>query len=327
MTDLLATGPAANDTGEPGPAAACTWEELHRACEEAGGIDAGNGLLLARSATLATVVGGPATSDGPLTGCLRPGGTLVRTPRGYVLDGEWPGVPGAETASRFGLVAQRDSIAGIGTEPVLVLVPRGAVHIGTNRPAGLLSVHPRTVSVTGLAVPENAVHDAFAPGTGHLLPVTARCAETSVLLGLARRALTEITRTARHRSRLGSVHRMAEEPLLQTELNRTVQDFRAARALFHTELARLPDSASGTTLTTARRVTFAAAALHTYQTAIETIRFSFGKAGGSALYNGHALQECWRDAETLAREFLVSPRAERAVAHAQLGGRPQPGLI
>lgn len=331
MTDSLTTPQAA--TAAPatekaaGTAATRTWDELHRACEDAGGTDAGAGLVLARSATLATVLHGNETSGETLTGCLRPAGTLTRTPGGYVLDGEWPGVPGAETATRFGLVAERDSIAGIGVEPVLVDVPAGAVHLGDLCGVGLDSAQPRTVTVSGLHVPEDAVHDAFSPSVSRPLPVTARCAETGVLLGLARRALTEITRTARHRSRLGSVHRMADQPTLQTELNRTVQSFRAARALFRDELSGLPGVSHRAVVTTAGRVGFAAASLHACRTAIEAVRFSFTKAGGSALYNGHVLQECWRDGETLAREFLLGPRAEHAVAQAQLGGYPHQVLL
>lgn len=291
-------------------------------CETLGHADASAGRLLAGSATAANAIGAIADKGELLTVSAQPGGALVRAPAGFTLTGSWRAVPAATLADWFVLVAQAESSAGTGTEPILTLLPAASATIGARAGVGLDAAEPRDVFAKEIAIPEAHVLTILSPPQDAPLPTPefARCATAAVLLGVARRALYEFTKLARHRSRLGTVSRMAEQPLLQKELNRTVQAFRAARQLAVSELQGIPwVGADAGPASAAQRVTLAAAMLHARHASLEVVRFAFSKAGGSALYSGHPLELCWRDAETLACDHLFGEEAERAVAHAQFG--------
>jgi len=253
-----------------------------------------------------------------VTGSPRPEGNLVRDGKGYRVSGSWGAVPGAAEADWFALPVWAGDV------PTAVLLPAEDVRGGSVPVSiGLESAACQDIHVDGALVPASRVIDPFGPPRTPGTPpfaATGRQAGTAVALGLSRRALHEFASAARHRSRLGSVTRMAEQPLMQKELNRAVQSFRAGRELLLAETARLAESgvalagASGGT-----RANLAAAQLHAQRVAHEAVRFAFTKAGGSALYTGHPLEVRWRDSETVAQQWVFGAGTERHVARAQFG--------
>lgn len=300
---------------------------LLRVCEEVAHADGSAGWLLAGAQYGAllhwagprarTEVGGPQSL---VTGSARPGGSLLEKDGEYRLSGRWQGIPGAADADWFALFTRHE---GTG-EDVAVLLPADSVRLGGPLPSiGLTAAGCRDVHVDAYPLREDQVVDPFGPpATPGSLPVVAagRQAAVAVALGVARAALRDFVTSARHRSRLGSLTRMAEQPLLQKELNHVTLSFRAARELLIAETRRLPRTAAAlAAIPYSRRVDLAAAQLHAQQAAHAAVRFAFTKAGGSALYTGHPLERRWRDSETIAQQHVFGARTERYLAEAQFG--------
>ncbi|SFB48018.1 Acyl-CoA dehydrogenase [Amycolatopsis marina] len=263
-----------------------------------------------------------------VTGSSSVCGSLEGDTSGFRVSGRWTAVPGATEANWFVLYVRSED------GPVAVLLPAEQVRIGaTTEVIGLGAAACHEVLIDNALIDPAGVVDPFGPARSTrsaTLPTALlhRHAAAGVAIGLARRALYEFTATARHRSRLGSVERMAEQPVLQRELNRTVSAFRAARALLLAETPQpngLPSAHPA--LSRSRRVALAAAQLHAQDTALAAVRFAFAKAGGSALYSGHPLEIRWRDSETLAQQPVFGEAAEREVARAQFGSYVSPLVL
>lgn len=284
--------------------------------------------------TLAATAAAPADTGAAAVipvaaGTVRPG------PDGYLVTGRWPGPPGAPgapgepgAAGAAGEPGEPDA-AGMPAASGRNAVAAELLHADGSRVGGPLLPELRLVllpagdlSCSDLAVPADDVLDAFSAcpavlsALGPPIPVAYRLGIVAVAVGIARRAFVEFVAAARHRSRLGAVSRMAEQPLLQVELNRAVLDLRAARELVAAEVRRLPTDG---VMSRADRVRAAAACLHAHRVARDCVRFAFGRAGASSLYSGHPLEGLWRRSEELSRAPLFDARAERAVAAAQMG--------
>lgn len=334
-TELVPRLRAAGLLGMSSPAGpAADPEAVLHACEALAEANGSAGWLLAAaqySGVLhwaAPEIRKKIPSDAFVTGTAGIAGTLRRESSCYRISGHWPAVPGAVSADWFALfVRSREG-------PAVVLLPAEEVRTSIDiEPLGFDAAECRAVLLEGVQVATANVFDPFGPSraTGSAtLPVAlaARQAAAAVALGLARRALYEFTSTARHRSRLGSVERMAEQPLLQQELNRTVSAFRAARELLLAETRRLPRlPAALPTISRGSRVMLAAAQFHAQDSALAAVRFAFAKAGGTALYTGHPLESRWRDSEALAQQQLFGEASERDMARAQFGSYVSPMVL
>jgi alkylation response protein AidB-like acyl-CoA dehydrogenase len=315
--------------GLPGACARADQATVLRVVESVSWADGSAGWLLA-AAQVGRLLPGDREPDVFVTGSPVVGGSVRPLPSpgaGYELTGRWPAVPGAAVADRCVVTAEllhpdREPV-GSGPRPVLrtVVLPTGDPGLG--RPAetgGLRGAGELPVVADALVVTPDRILDPFAaaptgdrlpPPTAHLLVAVA------VALGVARRALEEFVAAARHRSRLGAVTRMAEQPRLQVGLNREAMSYRAARELLLHELASLPTGRG--VVSTADRVRLAAAGLHAQQAAQRAVRYAFAKAGASALYVGHPLERCWQDSEAIARQAVFGAETEHHVAAAQFG--------
>lgn len=261
-----------------------------------------------------------------VTGADEDSGVLTDDGSGAVLTGRWREVVGATTADWLVLPCRS------GPRRVFALVPTTAVRRG-HGVAGLLDdlAAPEVVCDGVPVAPERIVDASGPPSRGSRIlpfPLHLRHIASGVALGIARRAVGEFVRTARHRSRAGAVQRMIEQPVLQRELTHAVQSFRAARELLDAETRRLTSgSPQAGALTRGGRVRLASAQLHAQRCALAAVRLVFSKAGGSALYSGHPLERAWRESETLSTHPLFGPEAERELARAQFGGYPSGAML
>ncbi|WP_165777545.1 acyl-CoA dehydrogenase family protein [Amycolatopsis antarctica] len=320
LLEMAATGTEGTETADP--------RTVLYAIEEIAYADGSAGWLLAAAQSARLLHWAPqavreeVTAGAFVTGSPSPEGRIEADGHAYRISGRWAGVPGAAEAEWFALPVWSGEV------PTAVLLPAEAVRLGSATAGiGLDGAGCRDVHVDEAAVPTARVIDPFGPppssgGYSGTLPFAAagRQAAVAVALGLARRALYEFASAARHRSRLGSVSRMAEQPLMRRDLNRVVQGFRAGRELLLAETARIIDS-TGTPAGIPRgtRANLAAAQLHAQQAAHEAVRFAFTKAGGSALYIGHPLESRWRDSETVGQQWVFGQVTERQVTNAQFG--------
>ncbi|WP_298183140.1 acyl-CoA dehydrogenase family protein [Saccharomonospora sp.] len=310
--------------------AATSPETLLHVCEHIGHEDGPMGRLFVAAQAAAVLHWAiPSLRDGVDEGAHVAGadtvsGVLEPGEDGLLLTGRWHEVPGADCADWVALPCR------CGPRELVALLPAASVRREASVDSGRFDdtaapdvvcdevtvAYEQVVDVTG---PQLSRHSRSLP-----MPLHTRQAATGVLLGITRRAVREFVATARHRSRAGSVERMIEQPMLQRELNRSVQGFLAARELLIAETARTAAvPAANMTPSRGIRVRLAAAQFHAQQAALATVRFVFTKAGGSSLYSGHPLERAWREVESLSSHSVFGAAAEGEVARTQFGGYPR----
>jgi indole-3-acetate monooxygenase len=138
-------------------------------------------------------------------------------------------------------------------------------------------------------------------------------------LGVARRALEEVGGIVRRRSRLGTRHLLAEDPLVQAELLRAGSRLRAARLLVFDAVRRVWTEATAGAAGPPVRAELTAAVLNAQQVAEDVVEWAFHTCGGSAVYADHPLQRCWRDVSAAGQHIAFGAEAQRRVARVQLG--------
>ena len=269
VADVLASAAGEAQTGGTLPERA--WRALHdsglfrlKAPRELGGLEAdpvtqieafertayidssAGWTLFVGAGTLAVISGWLADAalpdfmiDGRLprvTAGLVPSGKATRADGGYRLTGRWQFGSGCEHAEYF---SGNAFIAG--EDPPVVLgfaFPRSAVTIHGNwQVGGLKGTGSSDFSVTDLFVPDRRVYNGFGPAVrgGPLfrigLPGLVSNEHAAFALGVARRALDEVTALAKSKSR-GYVapQGIAARGVFQYELGKNDMVLRAARA-------------------------------------------------------------------------------------------------
>ncbi|WP_344424761.1 acyl-CoA dehydrogenase family protein [Amycolatopsis minnesotensis] len=296
-----------------------------REIEELSCSDGSAGLLAAAEGSAVLAAADPAAVAevaGYLTASADTGGVLTARPGGgYLIAGKWDAVPAIARAGWFALAAEAD---GDPTARALVLLSAAEL---TARPVpepfGLVAAETGEVVVDGIVVPAHRIVDLQAGiAAGFPLLSTRFPATAAVALGLARGGLGCFLDFARKRSRNGAIKPMIDDHTIQVELTRLVTGLRAARHLLHDEIAGV-----GERMGTGQRVRIAAASWHAYRAARAVVEFAFEKSGGSALYDGSAIQRIWCDLSALDRLGIFGVAAERAISLAQLGRYVTPGDI
>ena len=146
-------------------------------------------------------------------------------------------------------------------------------------------------------------------------------------LGLAERAVEEVTEIAASRVRLGARAPLAEREIFQRELGELVAATRAIRGhglqLFR-ELADAPvrDVSDAVRMDDTAR----SAAAWATRTAESIIRTAHRAAGGDAVFLDHPLQRLLRDIQTASQHVVVSDNVFQRLGRHTLGLPVRPGL-
>ena len=265
----------------------------------------------------------------PLTaGVYMPTGRAVVAEGGYRVSGRWAYASGIRHAAWVSGVARVGGEGMPANERRCFVVPTGDVEIHDIWDvAGLRGTGSCDFSVADLFVPESFTWEMqrAVPCRGGALyrlglPALVANEHAAFALGVARRALDEITSVAGSKSRGLAPLLLADRATFQRFLGSMELRLRAARALV-VELneAAWGVASAGDALTGRHHAELRSAAVHATETALDAVTGAFRYAGGSALYHDNPLQRCLRDLNAAAQHFMVSDSAYEGLGQFMLG--------
>jgi alkylation response protein AidB-like acyl-CoA dehydrogenase len=142
----------------------------------------------------------------------------------------------------------------------------------------------------------------------------------SVSLGLARRAIDELTALAVDKRYALSTRPMASRAPVQADVARAEAAYRAARAFLRETVASAWTAASaGHSLGPEQRRLLRLAATNAATASAAVVETLFRTAGGTAVYDSSALQRVFRDVNVASQHAMVAPRTYELVGRMALG--------
>ena len=212
----------------------------------------------------------------------------------------------------------------------MVLLPRGQVVIHDNwQVAGLKASGSCDYSIENVFVPDEMTFPAMdmirgnaATGGAALrlgIPAFITPFHMAIALGIARRALDEITEQAIEKSRGNPPSPLATHPHFQFALGKAELQLASARALAFRVLSSLwTEARAGRVPSPPMQAEARAAAVYITEVAQQVTTVAFQSAGGGALFDTNPLQRCWRDVYAAGQHFVVSQSAYRALGQFKL---------
>lgn len=347
-TGLLAMGlPRALGGLESGP------EELISSIEEVSRADASTGwsvLIGNTSAFLAWLDPAAAKSlvdqvvAPVLAGSMAPmgKGELIDAGTAYRVTGRWPFASGCSHAdvlmggfivTENGKPRQRP---GGGPEMRVAFVPGAQVSIvDTWRVAGLAGTGSHDIEMTDVMVSAERTAAPFAEPSHHQGPLYHLSPYNVLMvlfagfpLGVAGRALDELTLLARTKARTGAAGTLLEDPLVNTALVADRAALSAAGLAVRTRATEVWDTVeSGRELTLRQRADLAAATLHAFDIGRDIVSRAFNAAGSSAVFDHSPLQRCLRDLHAAGQHIAFSADSRERLSRAWLGLSVPPALF
>jgi indole-3-acetate monooxygenase len=265
----------------------------------------------------------------PMAGTFLPKGQAEPVGGGYRVKGRWPFASGIHHADWVGFnafVPGRPQSEGVQS----VVLPREQVVIHDNwRVAGLRGTGSCDFSVEDVLVPDEmtisltAVYQGKAVTGGPALrlglPGLFASFHIGIALGIARRALDEITTQAIEKGRGFPPSPLQTHPHFQLALGKAEIELASARALSLQFLSELyAEAAAGRTPPPPRQAESRATATYVTEVAQRVTSVAFQAAGGGALFDTNPLQGCYRDISAAGQHFNVSQSSYRALGQFKL---------
>ncbi|MCP3058398.1 acyl-CoA dehydrogenase family protein [Myxococcus sp. K38C18041901] len=177
--------------------------------------------------------------------------------------------------------------------------------------AGLCGTGSGDMEVKDLFVPDDHGFSFFAP------PRVARplygfpfgllgLGIPAVALGIARRAIDELTTLARQKTVVVERRLLASRPAVQEAVSEAEALVRSSRALALETIHALFDEASRGPASVRARAELRLAMTHATRSSARAVDLMYEAAGGPAVFHSSALQRCLRDVHTLTQHAMVA---------------------
>jgi alkylation response protein AidB-like acyl-CoA dehydrogenase len=265
----------------------------------------------------------------PMAVSLLPKGRAEPVAGGYRVNGRWPfasGIHHADWVLAGVFLAGEPGLPGAR----LVMFPQNQVVIHDNwQVSGLKATGSCDFSVEDVFVPEemtcplmdvfrgNAVTGGPAIRLG--MPALVAPFHIGIPLGIARRALDEITTQAIEKGRGVPPSPLHTQPHFQFALGRAEIELAAARAFALQFMSELyAEAQTGGASPPPRQAEARAAATYVTEVAQRVTNVAFQAAGGGALFDANPLQRCLRDVLAAGQHFVVSQTAYQALGQFKL---------
>jgi len=264
-----------------------------------------------------------------MAGSLFPKGQAEPVVGGYRVKGRWPfasGIHHADWVAGGAFVPGQPQPAGA----QLVVLPRDQVVIHDNwQVAGLRGTGSCDFSVENVFVPEEMtcplmnliLGKAITGGPAVRLGFPAGTASfhIGIALGIARRALDEITTQAIEKGRGFPPSPLQTQAHFQSALGKAEIELAAARALALQLLSELyAETQAGGTPPPPRQAEARATSTYVTEVAQHVTSIAFRAAGGGALFDGNPLQRCLRDVLAAGQHFAVNQTSYQALGQFKL---------
>lgn len=298
-------------------------------CGFLGWVDPATGREIVRGAPRPVIAGSMAPTG---WGVATPGVGANGQP-GYLLSGRWSTNSGCRHADYIQVAffirdGDRPRIGPNG-QPVMrfALVPASAAQVlPTWDVMGLRGTGSDDLVIEGAQVPHTWTFDPVlgtAEHPGGLYQLSFFSYLMTMMagfpLGVTARALDEFRAIAHGKSRLGTRHSLAADPMIQVRLLRATSQLRAARLLVMDAVTTCWEQAERGPVDPVARADLAAAVQHAQRVAASTVEWAFHACGGSAVYATHPLQRCWRDICAAGQHIAFGADIERRTARVDLG--------
>jgi indole-3-acetate monooxygenase len=263
-----------------------------------------------------------------MAGSFLPKGQAESVAGGYRVNGRWPfasGIHHADWVLAGAFVPDQPQVG-----PRLAVLPREQIIIHDNwHVAGLRGTGSCDFSIDNVFVPEAmtcALMDvilghAITGGAAVRLGVPAGVASfhIGIPLGIARRALDEITIQAIEKGRGFPPSLLQTQPHFQFALGKAEIELASARALALQLLSELfAEAEAGRTPPPKRQAEARATSAYVTEVAQHVTRTAFQAAGGGALFETNPLQRCFRDVIAAGQHFVVSQTSYQALGQFKL---------
>jgi indole-3-acetate monooxygenase len=142
----------------------------------------------------------------------------------------------------------------------------------------------------------------------------------SVMVGIAWRALAEITELANAKKAAQATKTLAHSAIIQSDIARAEAIIRSSWAYLIDELSSAWEVVqNGDRVSTDLRIRSRLAASHVGGELCRAVDLCYHAGGGTAVYTLSPLQRCFRDVHTAAAHIMVSPRTFETVGRYRFG--------
>jgi indole-3-acetate monooxygenase len=254
-----------------------------------------------------TAPGGPAPGGRPLpvlAGQLAPRGTGAPAAGGYLVHGRWGFSSGIVHADWLIGAFKADGADGTGFGRMIVFaVPKVEAEVIDNwHVAGLQGTGSLDFSLDGTFVPAELTYELGSPAVrgGDLfrlgMPAFVSNEVPPLAIGLARRAIDDITELAAHTARFPGGPTVSERAVFHHELGRAEVRVRAARAVHREAMAAaFASAAAGAAPTEEQQLAVTTASVYAVETCTDVVSDLFKFGGGRALALSNPMQRHLRN--------------------------------
>jgi alkylation response protein AidB-like acyl-CoA dehydrogenase len=273
----------------------------------------------------------------PLTisgGVFAPMGRAESVDGGYRATGRWPFASGCEHCNWLmggcllvdGIEPRR--LPNGAPDARLLLFPAADVRIiDTWSVAGLQGTGSHDITVAELFVPAERVVSLMVdrprhPGPLFVFPVFGLLAVgiAAVALGIARRAIDELTRLAVDKVPTGSRRRLGERALIQVDVAQAEATLRSARAFLDEIIEQTwGDAVQRGSISLEQRALLRLAATHATTSAAQVVDRMYHAGGGTAVYHASVLQRQFRDIHVATQHAMVGTPTYELAGRVLLG--------
>ncbi len=254
---------------------------------------------------------------------------------GYRISGQAPFVSNCRDADWFSstVIVDEGSAAG---EPEMRMVyfPReGCEIIDTWNVMGMRGTGSHDITVTDVYVPKFRtfpMQPDFEPGSNYRgplyrLPVmgTAAAGIPTPMLGVARRALDEVTELARNKTPVTSNSLLRERATAQVQLGRAEAILRSGRLLLLDTLRQAwRRCLDGEAHSLEQRADLQLGMAHAMSSAVQAVELACSVAGTTAFRATSPLERCFRDVQTMRHHVFASEQRYGTFGQVYLGVEP-----
>jgi len=128
----------------------------------------------------------------------------------------------------------------------------------------------------------------------------------AVALGIARRAIDELTTLARQKTVVVERRLLASRPAVQEAISEAEAEVRSSRAFALETIHALHDEATRGPASIRGRADLRLAMTHATRSAARAVDRMYEAAGGPAVFHTSALQRCFRDVHTITQHAMVA---------------------
>jgi alkylation response protein AidB-like acyl-CoA dehydrogenase len=254
---------------------------------------------------------------------------------GYRISGQAPFVSNCRDADWFSTTVLVDEESAAGEpEMRMVYFPReGCEIIDTWNVMGMRGTGSHDISVADVYVPKSRtfpMQPDFEPGSHYRgplyrLPVmgTAAAGIPTPMLGVARRALDEVTEVARNKTPVASNCRLRERATAQVQLGRAEAILRSGRLLLLDTLSQAwRRCLDGETHSLEQRADLQLGMAHAMSSAVQAVELACSIAGTTAFRATSPLERCFRDVQTMRHHVFASEQRYGTFGQVYLGVEP-----